>query len=156
MKLRQLTLTIIPFVFATAMLTQCKKAADGSVKTAISAAGEVALAKSAFTSLVRGEANAAFHFDWNTLEVLGKNIGSEYVQISSEVEKETYRTAFISEFSASYRKSGATVDAVTNWRAVHKDDLKTEVAADSPGGVISMIVIKKDGADKVASITIVK
>lgn len=154
MKLPLKALCLAPALF---LFTQCEKR-DGSPgpTTAIATADELAFAKSTFHSLAKGELSVAQRLDWNTLTVVGENIGAKYTAIASEVEKEKYRTAFINNYATSFRESGGNIEALTNWRVVASDHMKTEVAADSPGGVLTITVMEKDGANQVVSIQVVK
>ncbi|MES2996257.1 MAG: hypothetical protein V4733_05540 [Verrucomicrobiota bacterium] len=151
MKLPGLLLVLL--AAAVPLLTQCEKSTHDMSRHA---AGDTTFAKNAFSSLAKGEAAAAAMLDWNTLTIFGRNLGAEYAEITSEVEKEKYRTTFISNFATSFRESGGNINALANWRVVHHDTMKTEVAADSANGVLTIVVMNKDGVDKVVSLNLVK
>ena len=128
-------------------LTNCKEAA----KT-----GDTAFAKSTFISLARGDSDVQAKIDWPTLMALGENIGAKYVAIESETEKQNFRNGFVTQFSSSFRDNGGSVDNFTNWRVTFHDSLRTEVAADSPGGVLKIIVTGRDSVERVSSLDIAK
>ena len=94
--------------------------------------------------------------DWPTLQSLGQNVGAAYVQISSETEKVNFQKAFVAQFSASFREAGGSPDQFENWRVSHHDDLKTEVAADSAGGTVTITVTERDGRERVSGLGFIR
>jgi len=94
--------------------------------------------------------------DWPVFTSLGQNLGADYTAITSGVEKEKFVNGFITQFAVSFRESGGTIEGFTNWRVVTHDALKTEVAADSPSGVLSVVVSERDNVERVSSINLIK
>lgn len=140
----------IPFVAAAAialMTSSCEKAKQ---------AGDTSFARSAFLELARGDTSAQSRIDWPTFVAMGQNVGAAYVAIDSETEKQNFRNAFVTQFSTNFRENGGSVDNFTDWRVTFHDSLRTEVAADSPGGMLKITVSQRDSTDRVSSIDIVK
>ncbi|RYD48768.1 MAG: hypothetical protein EOP85_02920 [Verrucomicrobiaceae bacterium] len=148
-----LALLITPLLFSN-----CRESGTtgSEVKAEIETAGDVTFAKSTFESLARGDSSVASKIDWPVFTAMGDNIGASYVELTSGVEKEKLVTGFITGFASSFRDSGGTVEAFTNWRVSAHDKIRTEVAADSPGGVLTITVSVRDGVEKVSSLNMVK
>lgn len=117
---------------------------------------EVRFAKETFESLARGDAEVAKKIDWPVFTAMGDNLGAAYVGLATEVERQRFITGFITQFATSFRESGGTVDSFTNWRVTFEDSQKTEVAADSPNGVLTLTVSERDNAKRVSSIHLVR
>jgi hypothetical protein len=144
-----LVLLALPLLF-----TSCKQDREAG-ETAVTA-GDVTFARSTFESLARGDSAVAEKIDWPVFTSLGQNLGANYTAITSGVEKEKFVTGFITQFAVSFRESGGAIEGFTNWRVVTRDALKTEVAADSPGGVLTVVVSDRDNTERVSSINIIK
>ncbi|MEK7949669.1 hypothetical protein [Luteolibacter soli] len=133
---------VMPFVF-----TQCEK---------VESKADMSFAKNTFEALARGDAKARSAIDWGTLEAMGQNVGAAYVLIPSETEKAKFEEAFVTQFAASFRQAGGTPDQFANWRVSHHDDLKTEVAADSNGGTVTITVTERDGKERVSGLGFIR
>jgi hypothetical protein len=140
-------LRLLPLLLLPLILSQCEKTAGK-----IASKGDLTFAKSTFESLARGESAAMEKIDWPTLQSLGQNVGAAYVQIASETEKVNFQKAFVAQFSAAFREAGGSPDQFENWRVSHHDDLKTEVAADSAGGTVTITVSERDGRERVSGL----
>ena len=154
MKIYQL-LTILA---APLLLSYCREAKQkiDETKLKVATAGDVSFARKTFESLARGDSKVADQIDWPVFTSIGNNLGASYVAISSEVEKQKFVTGFITQFSVSFRESGSSVESFTHWRVTFHDTLKTEVAADSPNGLLTIVVSVRNGRERVSSINIVK
>jgi len=119
-------------------------------------AGDTSFARKAFLELARGDTAVQSKIDWPTFVAMGQNVGAAYILLASDTEKQNFRNAFVTQFSTNFRESGGSVDNFTDWRVTFHDSLRTEVAADSPGGVLKITVSQRDSADHVSSIDIVK
>lgn len=148
-----LTLLAAPLLFSNCRETRQKMA---MAKQEAAAVGDVTFAKNTFASLAKGDSSVSTKIDWPVFTSLGENLGASYVALSSDVEKQKLISSFITQFSVSFRESGGSVDAYHNWRVVSHDSQKTEVAADSSGGVLTVIVSERDGVEKISSINVVK
>lgn len=140
----------MPFIAAAAIAlvtTSCEKTKQ---------AGDTSFARKTFLELARGDTAAQSRIDWPTFVAMGQNVGAAYTQLQSETEKQDFRNAFVTQFSTNFRENGGSVDKFTDWRVTFHDSLRTEVAADSPGGVLKITVSQRDSADHVSSIDIVK
>lgn len=145
-----ITMKSIPIaaLIATAFtLTNCKDTQK---------AGDASFARTTFLSLARGDTAVQSKIDWPTLVSLGQNVGAAYVNIPSETEKQEFRNAFVTQFSSSFRENGGSVDNFTNWRVTFHDSLRTEVAADSPGGVLKVTVSERDSVERISALDIIK
>lgn len=127
-----------------------------SVKQEVATAGDVTFAKTTFESLARGDSSVAEKIDWPVFTSLGVNVGASYGALVSGVEKQQWVTNYITQFATSFRESGGSVDGFTNWRVTFHDSQKTEVAADSTNGVLTVVVSERDHVERVSSINIVK
>ena len=78
------------------------------------------------------------------------------MRISSETEKVNFQKAFVTQFSASFREVGGSPDQFENWRVSYHDDLKTEVAADSAGGTVTIIVTERDGRERISGLGFIR
>lgn len=120
------------------------------------AKGDVTFAKSTFESLVRGESEVAEKIDWDTLNSLGLPVGQQYVAFENEADRTSFRKGFITQFSATFRESGGSVESFTNWRVVSHDETHTKVAADSTNGTLMLTVSERDGMERLSAIEIEK
>ena len=132
----------IPFAFS-----YCEKAESK---------GDVTFAKTAFESLARGETDVRNEIDWATLKSMGQNVGMAYVKIPSETEKVNFQNAFVTQFSSSFREAGGSPDRFENWRVSFHDDLRTEVAADSSGGTVTITVTERDGKERISELGFIR
>lgn len=141
------SLYLIAAVASSFAFTSCEKA---------KVAGDTSFARSSFTSLARGDTDAAAKIDWPTFTALGENIGARYVNIESETEKQNFRNAFVTQFSSQFHQNGGSVDNFTNWRVTFHDSVRTEVAADSPGGVLKITVSQRDSVERISALNMIK
>ncbi|QJE97514.1 hypothetical protein [Luteolibacter luteus] len=132
-------------------LTQCEKASNAAAGKA-----DMSFAKNAFESLAKGDSTVKEKIDWDTLNSMGQNVGAAYVQLPSETEKVNFQNAFVTQFSSSFRESGGSPDKFENWRVSYHDDLKTEVAADSGGGTVTITVTERDGKERVSGLGFIR
>lgn len=152
------TTYLLALVTAPLLLSNCREARNSieNAKEKVATAGDVGFARSTFESLARGDSSVADKIDWPVFSSLGENLGATYNAFPTAVEKEKFVTGYITQFSASFRQSGGTVDGFTNWRVVSHDSQRTEVAADATNGTLSIVVSERDKVGKVSSITIVR
>ena len=133
---------VMPFAFS-----QCEK---------VESQDDLTFAKNTFESLARGDSKVRESIDWSTLQAMGQNVGATYVLLPSETEKVNFEQAFVTQFAASFREAGGTPDQFSNWRVSHHDDLKTEVAADSGGGTVTITVTERDGKERVSGLGFIR
>lgn len=145
------SLRLFPLAVISMLLAQCDKPA-----AKVASKGDLTFAKNAFESLARGESSATEKIDWPTLQSLGQNVGATYVQIPSETEKVNFQRAFVAQFSAAFREAGGSPDKFENWRVSYHDDLKTEVAADSAGGTVTIVVTERDDKERISSLGFIR
>jgi hypothetical protein len=137
------TIYLAALIATPFMLSNCKEAKQ---------AGDISFAKSTFESLARGDSAVHEKIDWAMFQSLGTNVGAEYVNIPTDQERADYRNAYITQFSSAFREQGGSVDNFTNWRVTFHDSQRTEVAADSAGGLLKMTVTNRDDIERVSSI----
>lgn len=143
LNLRTLTvLAAAPFIFSS-----CKSA---------DASGDVTFGRSTFESLTRGDAAVKNDIDWETLNSLGVNVGASYTVIASETEREQFKDSFITQFASSFRDSGGSYEAFTNWRVTAHTGDRTEVSADSPNGVLRVTVTERDNLERVSKLEMIR
>ena len=152
------TLYLITLLVAPLLLSNCRETKQkiAAAKLEAATAGDVNFAKSTFESLARGDSAVAEKIDWPVFTSLGENLGASYVALTSGVEKQKFITGFITQFAVSFRENGGSVEGFTNWRVTAHDSQKTEVAADSANGVLTVIVSERDNVERVSSINIIK
>ena len=152
------TIPLLTILAAPFLLSNCKetKRNYAEAKLEVATAGDVSFARTTFESLARGDSAVAEKIDWPVFTSLGQNLGANYVSLTSGVEKQKFIAGFITQFATSFRESGGTIEGFTNWRVTAHDALKTEVAADSANGVLTVIVAERDGVERVSSINIIK
>ena len=148
-----LAVASVPILFSN-----CREAKQDltDTKREVASAGDVTFARSTFESLARGDSAVAEKIDWPVFTSLGQNLGATYVDITSGVEKEKFVSGFITQFAISFRESGGNLEGFTNWRVTSHNALRTEFAADSPNGVLTVIVAERDNVERVSSINIIK
>lgn len=139
-------------------LSHCKqtKLKVAELKQEAATVGDVSFAKKTFESLAKGDSSVGEKIDWPVFTSMGDNVGAAYVALTSGVEKQKLISSFVTQFAVSFRESGGTVEGFTNWRVVMHDSLKTEVAADSPNGVLTVMVSERDHVERVSSINVIK
>jgi hypothetical protein len=152
------TIHFFTIIAAVLLLSDCRKTGQklSDLKRDVATIGDASFARNTFESLARGDSSAAENIDWPVFTSLGNNIGMTYVALSSEVEKEKFITGFITQFATSFRESGGRIEDFSNWRVMLHNDLRTEIAADSPNGDLTVIVANRDGKERVTSINILK
>ena len=144
-------LSILFAVASSLVLTQCEKTA-----TKVEGKADMSFAKNTFESLARGDSTVMEKIDWATLNSMGQDVGAVYMQIPSETEKRNFETAFVTQFSSAFREAGGSPDKFENWRVSYHDDLKTEVAADSGGGTVTITVTERDGKERVSGLGFIR
>lgn len=129
----------------TLLLPGCEK---------MEAKGDVTFAKSTFESLARGDTSVAEKIDWETLNSLGIPVGQQYVAFANDADRTNFRKGFVTQFSASFRESGGSVDSFTGWRVTSHDETNTKVTADTTKGRLNLTVSKRDGKERLSAIEI--
>lgn len=149
---------LLALLAAPLLFTNCKEAKQdyADAKAEVATVGDVRFARATFESLARGESAVAEKIDWPVFTSLGQNLGASYVALTSGVEKQKFVAGFITQFASSFRESGGTIEGFTNWRVTAHDALRTEVAADSPNGVLTVTVAVRDGVERVSALNMVK
>lgn len=142
MKFIKIVITLI----ASVTLFSCEKAKE---------AGDTSFARSTFVSLLKGDNEVQSKIDWATLNAGGINAGAAY-SILDDPQKQDFRNSFVTQFSSAFRNDGRSVEEFTNWRVTFHDDTRTEVAADSPRGVLAITVSERDSVKRISSITLPK
>ncbi len=149
------TIQILAVIAVTLPLCDCRRTSHKrtELKQEAATVGDVSFAKNTFESLVRGDSEVADKIDWEVLTSLGINAGASYVALDSEEEKKQFITGFITQFATSFRENRGQLEDFTNWRVVSHNSLRTEVAADSPDGVLTIIVAERNDKERVTSIS---
>lgn len=119
-------------------------------------AADVGFAESTFSSLVRGDSSVASEIDWETFNSLGVPVGPQYIAIENAADKESFKTGFITQFSAAFRENGGSIESFSNWREASHDDNHTVVMADSAKGSLQLTVSERDSIKRLSAIKIVK
>ncbi|WP_367874919.1 hypothetical protein [Luteolibacter sp. Populi] len=141
-------------ILSALVLTQCDKAEHQVAK--IESKADMSFAKNTFESLAKGESSVFDKIDWAMLNSMGENIGAAYTLLPSETQKRDFETSFVTQFASEFQKAGGTPDQFTNWRVSGHDDIKTEVAADSGTGTITITVTERDGKERVSGLGFIR
>lgn len=139
---------------AALLLCDCRKTSEKitDLKQDAATIGDVSFARGTFESLARGDSAVADRIDWAVFTSLGTNVGAAYGALPSEIEKEKFVTAFITQFATTFREGGGGLEDFTNWRVMLHNSMRTEVAADSPKGTLTVVVAERNGEERVTSI----
>jgi hypothetical protein len=134
------------------LLGGCSQASKKSVRTG-PPVNDIEFAREVFTLLQDGDMAAEDMLDWEHLNMSGvADVGSMYRQINGEDARARFRTGFINGYSSSFKKSGASVASLSNWREQSRDATNTQVAADGPGGKLFLMTVTHiDGQQKVSA-----
>jgi len=93
---------------------------------------DVGLCRDIFWGFVEGRQSLQGYIDWEHLNALGSNVGSDYSKLPNAQEKEEYRMAFYKNFSRSFKRKGGTFELFNNWRIYEQNGATTIVAVDYP------------------------
>ena len=145
---------ILSLLLTPLLVVSCKDEIS-EAKNDLETAGDATFARETFESLCRGESSVAEDIDWPVLTSMGSDVGAAYNGLTSQVEKDQFATSFVAQFATEFREAGGKIESFTNWRVVSHDALKTEVAADTPKGVLSMMVSERDGEERISSIKLI-
>ncbi|WP_035607109.1 hypothetical protein [Haloferula sp. BvORR071] len=147
-------LLIAASLLSAITLTQCDEAEHQVGK--IESKADMSFAKDTFEELARGDSSVVDKIDWPMLQSMGEDVGAEYSQLPSETQKRNFETSYVTQFASGFQKSGGTPGQFTNWRVSHHDDIKTEVAADSGGGTVTITVTERDGKERVSGLGFIR
>lgn len=112
---------------------------------------DVDFAREVFRLLAEGDESAAEMIDWEHLSMAGLDVGANYRSLSGDAARANFQKSFIKGYSNSFKASGGTPDAGSNWREQSKDSTQTVVAADGPTGkVLLMTIVHPDGQQKLS------
>lgn len=152
------TIHILVLLAVVLPLCDCRKTSEkiSKLEQKASTTGDVSFAKKTFEALARGESDVADKIDWEVFTSMSNNVGATYVALPTETEKENLVKSFITQFATSFRESGGSLEQFTNWRVTFHNSLRTEVAADSPNGLLTIIVSERDDKERVTSISMIK
>lgn len=127
----------------------------GGVAGKTPAKADVVFAREAVEGLLGGDASVAGAFDWENLKVPGANVGESYVELPDDENREEFRKGFIEKFSESFKRSGASVGDLKNWREAGREDERTAVAVDTKTGkTMRVFVVRRDGQQLVSELSI--
>jgi len=125
-----------------------------SVTPVVSPANDVKVAKSAFTLLVNGDQAVANMIYWEKFQVVGMDVGTMYSKMPNDAQKKGFRNGFISSFSSSYKKSGATAASLSKWRIKTHTAAQSVVIADTlKKTTLSITVVNSNGKRKISAIS---
>lgn len=141
-------------ILSALTLTQCDRAEHEIAE--VEGKGDMRFAKETFESLARGDSAVIDKIDWAMLDSMGENVGLKYTQFPSETQKREFETAFVTQFASGFQKAGGTPSQFTNWRVSYHDEIKTEVAADSGAGTITITVTERDGKERISGLGFIR
>ncbi|MDQ1591234.1 MAG: mycoredoxin [Pyrinomonadaceae bacterium] len=127
----------------------------GGVAGKTTAKADVVFAREAVEGLLGGDASVASAFDWENLKVPGANVGESYVELPDDEIRDEFHKDFIEKFSASFKRSGASVGDLKNWREAGREGERTAVAVDTTTGkTMRVFVVRRDGRQLVSELSI--
>jgi hypothetical protein len=91
----------------------------------------VEFAKSTFTAMADGDASVAHDIDWDSLKASSTDVGAMYRPYTSEAERNAFTSSFIKSYSQSFKKTGADVRTLTNWKLDRQDATSAAVSAET-------------------------
>jgi hypothetical protein len=141
-----LSLFAVPLLFSN-----CRETRQDLTK-----AEDLTFARNTFESLARGDSDVATKIDWPVFTSLGTNVGASYSALATAVEKQKFEQNFVTQFATSFRESGGSVADFTNWRVTLHDSAKTEVAADSAKGIMTVTVSERNDEKRVSALNMVQ
>jgi hypothetical protein len=116
---------------------------------------DVVFAREAVEGLLGGDAAVADAFDWENLKVPGANAGEAYREMPDDENRVEFRKGFIEKFSESFKRSGASVSDLKNWREEKREGERTVVAVDTTTGkTMRVYVVRHDGGQLVSELSI--
>jgi hypothetical protein len=116
---------------------------------------DVVFAREAVEGLLGGDVGVADAFDWENLKVPGANVGESYVKLPDDENRDEFRKGFIEKFSESFKRSGASVGDLKNWREAGREGERTAVAVDTTTGkTMRVFVVRRDGWQLVSELAI--
>ena len=120
------------------------------------AKADVDFAREAVEALLGGDAAAADDaFDWENLKVPGADAGEAYLEMPDDENRAEFRKGFVEKFSESFKRSGASVSDLKNWREESREGERTIVAVDTATGkTMRILVVRRDGRQLVSEISI--
>lgn len=134
-----------------------KPTAIGKPKATVS---DLDFARTAFKALAHGDTAARNLVDWDNFQAMGQNMGAVYKSLPDDKQRAAFRSSLVTSFSASFKKSGASAETLSNWRvksAGKGATADTVIAADSPNkATLLLTVSKRNGSQKLAALNLGK
>ena len=116
---------------------------------------DAVFAREAVEGLLEGDPAVADAFDWEHLKVPGADAGSAYRELPDDENRAGFREGFIKKFAESFKKSGAKVSDLKNWRELPKDGETSIVGVDTTTGqTMRIVVVRRDGRQKISELSI--
>jgi hypothetical protein len=116
---------------------------------------DIVFAREAVEGLLNGDAGVADAFDWENLIVPGADAGEAYSEMPDDEERKAFQQGFIEKFSASFKRSGASVGDLKNWREEAREGERTVVAVDTTTGkTMRVFVVRREGRQSVSELSI--
>jgi hypothetical protein len=145
-------LMVFLIVLCGFLLSGCGKSSTPAVYTG-PPLNDIEFAKKVFQLLGDGDETAKSMIDWENLKMMGIDVGAMYRKTSGEAARDKETSEFIRGYSSSFKKSGGSVDNLSNWREQSRDATNTVVAADVPMGRLLLITVTHiNGQQKVSTV----
>ena len=145
---------LVLIALCSLLLSGCAKSSQPTAYTG-PPLNDVEYAKKVFQLLADGDDSVKPMIDWEHLKMMGVDVGAMYTSTSGEAARDKETTNFIRGYSNSFKKSGGTVEALTNWREDSRAGANTVVAADIRSGQRLLITVAHvDGQQKVSTLEI--
>lgn len=120
----------------------------------VPAMSDTDFARDALTRLTNGDTTVADLIDWENFRVMTIDVGSQYRLMPDDTNRKSFQSAFIPQFSSSFKSKGADLSRLSQWREVSRSGDQTVVSASAPGGTGSLriTVSHPGGVQKLAGI----
>jgi hypothetical protein len=119
-----------------------------SPRRAESALSDAEFAKNILTKMTNADTSVVDEIDWDRFKANGLDVGKAYAPFKNTAGGASFRTSFITSFSSSFKKSGGSMDKLTNWKVDHGDANSVTISALSTANKHILLTLSKDGGSR--------
>lgn len=135
------------------LLSGCSKSSSKQYVYTGPQLNDIEYAKKVFQLLAEGDESVKAMIDWEHLKMMNIDVGAMYTKTSGDDARDKNVSDFIKGYSTSFKKSGGSIDNLSNWREQSRDAANTVVAADGQMGQhILITVAHPNGQQKVSTL----
>jgi PBP1b-binding outer membrane lipoprotein LpoB len=115
-------------------LSGCAKSSSKQYNYTGPQLNDIDYAKKVFQLLADGDEAVKSMIDWEHLKMMNVDVGAMYTKTSGDDARDKNVTDFIKGYSTSFKKTGGSINNLSNWREQSRDATNTVVAADGQMG----------------------